>query len=676
MTIRSAAHRAALCVLILAGRHAAATVLDPNWTESSWITISNNITGMAWAPDGSGRLFVILKEGDIRIVKSGPPPSLVPTPFATVSPIYTSSECGLIGIAFDPEFVKNGYVYVFATVSAGEQQIIRYTASGDLGSNKKVIVGGLPTAGANHDGGGVGFGADGMLYWSIGDNGNGTGVNADLTSLGCKVGRATVEGAVAPGNPFDDGPGPHNDYIWARGLRNPFTLTFQPTTGKLWLDVAGDSYEQVFAMSSADHAGYNVYENNQPAGFLPPAIKYRTNTTDSFSLAAVNGAVRSSNVVTFTTTAAHRFRQGEKITISGVSNSSFNGTFYVATGAATPTSTTFTVAQTGPDASSGGGTATTQLIGGAITGGAFYDATAATAPYRGNFFFGDYNSGRITRAVVGPGATVMSVDDFATGSSNNTDVSVGPDGALYYASIAGAIKRATFNAATQGLIVSNEHLLVNEGGFAAFTVRLATAPATNVTVNVARTAGSSDVSVAAGASLVFTPANFATLQTVTLSSVDDADAIPDTATVTVSSTGLASQSVEVTVTETTGSFGGTSPGAVPDGASVPGPELTVQKHPGNPANLDLDWSASCSPTATDYSVHEGTIGSWYSHAAIQCGTFGATQSVITPGAGSRYYLVVPLDPGQEGSYGKDSAGNERPRSSARCRSRRNTTSCP
>jgi len=80
-----------------------------------------------------------------------------------VSPIFAVGECGLIGIAFDPDFVSNGYVYVFATVSTSEQQIIRYTAVGDVGTDKTVVIPGLPTVGANHDGGAVGFGPDGRL---------------------------------------------------------------------------------------------------------------------------------------------------------------------------------------------------------------------------------------------------------------------------------------------------------------------------------------------------------------------------------------------------------------------------------------------------------------------------------------------------------------------------------
>ena len=220
---------------------------------------------------------------------------------------------------------------------------------------RRVIKGGLATAGQNHDGGSIGFGWDGKLYFAIGDNGNGTGVNADLSSSAAKVSRMNRDGTAPNDNPFFDGAGPNNDYIWARGVRNPFTMTFNSGNGQLWLNVVGTSYEQVFVINKGDHAGYNLYENNQPAGYITPRIVYRTNGSDTRSIAS-SGAVRNNNVVTFTTTAAHGFRRGGKITIAGVTSASFNGSFYVNS---VPSTTTFTVAQTGPNETSGGGTATT-----------------------------------------------------------------------------------------------------------------------------------------------------------------------------------------------------------------------------------------------------------------------------------------------------------------------------
>src|SRR5262249_1326984 len=137
-----------------------------------------------------------------------------------------------------------------------------------------------------------------------------------------------------------------------------------------------------------DHAGWNLYENNQPAGYILPVIKYRTNGFDTLNIVApaMAGATRSGGVVTFVTTFDYNFHLGEKITVTGVADPSFIGTFYVST---ITSRHSFTVLQAGPDAVSGGGTIATQPLGGAVTGGTFYDATDFPPRYRQNFFFGD-----------------------------------------------------------------------------------------------------------------------------------------------------------------------------------------------------------------------------------------------------------------------------------------------
>jgi glucose/arabinose dehydrogenase len=531
-----------LTLSLCMSRRAHAAVIDTaNFTETTWFAAGGTRTGMAWAPDGSNRLFLLDKDGAVDIVKWGAPPAMVR--FATITPIYTSSECGLVGLTFDPNFQVNHYVYFFVTVSASEQQIIRYTAAGDVGTDKTVILAGLPTAGANHDGGAIGFGPDGKLYWGIGDLGSGVGVNEDLTSLAAKIGRANRDGTVPNDNPFFDGSGPNNDYVFARGFRNPFTSTFQPATGALWVNVVGTSYEQAFVVGRGDHAGYSAYENDQPAGFITPVIKYRTNGTDTRAIAA-SGAVRASGVVTFTTTATHGFRQGEKITVAGVGDATFNGAFYVTS---VPTATTFAVVQTGANATSGGGDATTLDQGGCITGGSFYDGTQFPAAYRGNFFYGDYNSGRLMRAVVGAGNAVTSVDYWATGIASATDTAVGPDGALYYTGIGGTIYRATFNTATQSIVVSSTHVWMTEAGQSSVNVRLAAAPTADMTLTAARIAGDADVSVGPGAVLTFTPSNWNVPQPLTFAAADDLDVARDTATIQVSGGGLAPESIIVNV---------------------------------------------------------------------------------------------------------------------------------
>ena len=110
-----------LLVAFVALPSAFSAPVDPaNFSESIYVSsaLIGSTTGIAWAPDGSGRLFVARKGGfsgqqnaEVRIVQNG---AVLATPFATES-VYTASECGLIGMAFDPDFVNNGYVYFFVT---------------------------------------------------------------------------------------------------------------------------------------------------------------------------------------------------------------------------------------------------------------------------------------------------------------------------------------------------------------------------------------------------------------------------------------------------------------------------------------------------------------------------------------------------------------------------------
>ena len=114
------------------------------------------------------------------------------------------------------------------------------------------------------------------------------------------------------------------------------------------------------------------------------------------------------------------------------------------------------------------------------------------------------------------------------------------------------------------------------------------------------------------------------------------------------------------------------PGSVPDGNVVEGNPLQLDRGAGG--TLLLSWGASCSATDTNYSVYEGTLGSFYNHLPKTCAT-GGTTATISPAVGNTYYLVVPRDNVNEGSYGLDSEGNPRPPAIATCRPPA-TASCP
>ena len=540
----------------------ALAVVPAGFSEERYVsTTLVGATGAAWAPDGSGRLFVVRKDGAVQVVRTaaGRPltqsgETLAVDTFATEPTVYTNAGSGLLGLAFDPNYVVNRFVYLFVTVSAAEQQIVRYTdvdGGADvagIGTERTVILPSLPTRGQNQNGGGLAFGSDGKLYFGVGDLGDATGVDADLTSLGSKIGRANLDGTFAADNPFVDGPAANNDHVWARGFRNPFGLLLQPSTGKLWASVTGDGYEQVFLVEKGDHAGFDAYENNQPAGYITPKIAYPTNGIDTRNIVS---ATRSAGTVTITTVAAHRFRPGQALTLAGLTDGSFNGKVYVAS---VPSATTFTAAQAGANASlAAGGTATTDALGGSITRGTFYDATAFPAEYRGDFFFGDFNSGHLIRGTLSAANAFQRVDVWGSGFGSNIQVTTGNDGALYtLGHTGGVLRRISATAPAQRLIVANTTPLVPEGGRAVFTVSLALAPAADVSVTITQSGGDPDISVLAGSALTFTPTDWQRPQPVVLGAAPDADAIADVTHFDVSASGLDTEHVVATSIEATG----------------------------------------------------------------------------------------------------------------------------
>jgi hypothetical protein len=105
---------------------------------------------------------------------------------------------------------------------------------------------------------------------------------------------------------------------------------------------------------------------------------------------------------------------------------------------------------------------------------------------------------------------------------------------------------------------------------------------------------------------------------------------------------------------------------LPDPGEVP--SIRVNKSLLVPGNLSISWAASLSAGAEDYGIYEGSVGSWYSHTAIDCSDNAADRvEDVIPGGGNRYYLVVALNPDLAGSYGRRSSGAERPVGASACR---------
>jgi glucose/arabinose dehydrogenase len=231
----------------------------------------------AGAPAGdTGRLFIVEKTGRIKILDlaSG---QVLATPFLDLSgQIDTSGERGLLGLAFDPNFATNGFVYVDVSNPNGNNDIRRYHVDPtnpnvvDLTSATPILSINQSTFN-NHKGGWLGFGPDGDLYISVGDGGGGgnplhTGQNID--SLLGKILRIDVHSPSDPGlnyhipsdNPFVGTPGADEE-IFAYGLRNPWRASFDRALGTFYIaDVGQDSWEEIDIGQKGANYGWNTYE--------------------------------------------------------------------------------------------------------------------------------------------------------------------------------------------------------------------------------------------------------------------------------------------------------------------------------------------------------------------------------------------------------------------------------
>ena len=163
-----------------------------------------------WTPDWTA-LFTE-RGGDLRIIRDG---ILLPDPIFSVD-VIDDAEGGLLGIAVDPEFEENQYIYMYQTYKTDGttlNKVVRYTLANVTVSEDLVLVDGIPGA-SYHDGGRIQFGPDGNLYITTGDAGN-PSLAQDLDSLAGKILRITREGAIPQDNPFS------NSAVWSWGHRNP-----------------------------------------------------------------------------------------------------------------------------------------------------------------------------------------------------------------------------------------------------------------------------------------------------------------------------------------------------------------------------------------------------------------------------------------------------------------------
>jgi glucose/arabinose dehydrogenase len=252
------------------------------------------------AGDGSGRLFIVERTGQIRIVKNG---TLLSAPFLDIHTIVNSTggEQGLLALAFHPNYINNGQFYTVHTGQDNSLILSRFVRSqndpdlADSNSRTTLLVIPHPTN-TNHNGSTLTFGPDGYLYWSTGDGG-GAGDQANnaqnLTVLLGKILRLNVNSGspygIPSSNPFYNSstPGIRKE-IWAYGLRNPWRISFDRQTGDLYIaDVGQGTREEIDFQPAASAGGqnygwrvlegtlcFNPSTNCDKSGKTPPVAEY------------------------------------------------------------------------------------------------------------------------------------------------------------------------------------------------------------------------------------------------------------------------------------------------------------------------------------------------------------------------------------------------------------------
>ena len=249
---------------------------------------------LEFAPDG--RIFVAEKNGAVRIIENG---NLLPIPFAQLT-VDSSVERGLLGLTLDPNFATNGNVYVHYTNTNNPVtgQISRLTANPEnpnlmAAGSEKVLISGIPSDTAIHDGGEIKFGLDGKLYIPTGDAGFATArYSQDMQNLGGKILRINSDGSIPNDNPFLGNPNIRPE-IYASGLRSPFTMAVEPGTGRMFVnDVGFNAWEEINEVQRGANYGWPICEGRcNQVGFTNPVYQYDHN----FGRSITGGAFYTGN---------------------------------------------------------------------------------------------------------------------------------------------------------------------------------------------------------------------------------------------------------------------------------------------------------------------------------------------------------------------------------------------
>jgi glucose/arabinose dehydrogenase len=374
-------------------------------------------TAMAFLPDG--RMLVTEKRGSVRVVKNG---ALLATPFIDLSAeVNDYWDRGLGGLAIDPAFATNGYVYLFYPhdsdgtdgTGAVTNRLVRVTAAGDVAApgSMTTILGSVSGAGCpspsadclpqewyGHAADTVAFAPDGTLFISEGDASSWDYVDdralraQSIDEYPGKILHVNKDGSAVASNPFYDAsnPGSIRSKVYAYGFRNPFRLTVDPANSRVYVgDVGWNTVEEIDTVVAGKNYGWPCFEGaGHTAGYdqLPGCQAL------------------------------------------------------YAQGAGAVTAPTISWDHDGAGAA-------------AVAGPITPHTSAFPESYHDGMFYADYANGWIRFAPAGADGTIGgSTQPFATGTGAPVSLAFGPDGFLYYVDIgSNSIRRIRPSASTSYL---------------------------------------------------------------------------------------------------------------------------------------------------------------------------------------------------------------------------------
>lgn len=212
-----------------------------------------------WAIDISkdGRIYFTERSGTLRMIQNG---KLYPEPIISFSaPFFSEGEGGLLGIALDPNFLQNHFIYVLHTYQEDKNiynRVVRLLEQDNRAFIDQVLIDKIP-AGLVHNGGRIKIGPDGKLYISTGDAGN-TSLPQNLDSIAGKILRIELDGSIPDDNPFPGSP------VYSYGFRNPQGLTWNPVNNIMYAtDHGSEAHDEINVIVPGGNYGWPLVIGDQ-----------------------------------------------------------------------------------------------------------------------------------------------------------------------------------------------------------------------------------------------------------------------------------------------------------------------------------------------------------------------------------------------------------------------------